>query len=139
VNYLIDTNVLSELRKPNGDPAVRAKLAAIDESHLFLSVVSIGEISKGIARLDPGSRRQQLEEWLAQSELFFADRVLSVDRDIAQLWGELTARLATAGRTLHTSNGLIAATALHHGLRLMTANTADFEQTGLTLINPWDS
>lgn len=138
MKYLVDTNVLSEVRRPKGNPTVREKLAAIDNGDLFLSVISIGEISKGIAKLDSGDQRRGLEEWMAQTERYFADRVLSIDRDIAQLWGELTARVAKTGRVLHTSDGLIAATALRHGLQLMTRNTSDFGSTGVLLANPWE-
>jgi predicted nucleic acid-binding protein len=138
LKYLVDTNVLSEVRKPKGNPAVREKLAAINDDNLFLSVISIGEISRGIAKLDSGKQRQSLEEWMAQAEHYFADRILPVERDIAQLWGELTAKVAKAGRVLHTSDGLIAATALRHGLQLMTRNTSDFESTGVLLANPWE-
>lgn len=138
MKYLVDTNVLSEVRRPQGNPQVRTKLAAIDDGDLFLSVISIGEISRGIAKLDPEKQRRELEKWMAQAERHFGDRVLPVDRDIAQLWGELTARLTKVGRTLHTPDGLIAATAIHHGLRLMTRNISDFELTGVILANPWD-
>lgn len=134
---LIDTNVLSEARRPDGHAAVRARLAAADPDDLFISVITIGEIAHGISRLKPSKRLRELEAWLGQTEQHFADRVLPVDRDIAQLWGELTARVGRGGRILHTADGLIAATALHHGMRLLTRNIADFEQTGVLIINPW--
>lgn len=135
---LIDTNVLSEARRPDGLPVVRARLAGADPDDLFISVISIGEITHGIARLGAGAKRRELEEWLALTERHFADRVLPIGRDIAQLWGELTAKAARTGRTLQAADGLIAATAIHHGLRLMTRNTKDFEDTGLLLLNPWE-
>jgi len=111
--------------------------AAIDEEDQYVSVISIGEIACGIARLAPGKRRRELEQWLGQTEQNFAEHLLPIDRDIAQRWGELTAKLAKAGRVLHPADGLIAATALHHGLQLMTRNTADFKHTGVLLFNPW--
>ncbi len=137
MKYLLDTNVISEFHKPKVNSAVRAKLAAVEDDDLFLSVISIGEITNGIARLDVGKQRRDLEAWFAHTERLFANRVLSVNRDIAQLWGELTAKLAKSGRVLPVSDGLIAATALHHRLHLMTRNISDFESTGLILVNPW--
>ncbi|MBN8596219.1 MAG: type II toxin-antitoxin system VapC family toxin [Planctomycetes bacterium] len=136
---LIDTDVLSEARKPDGHASVKQRLAAADPSDLFISVISIGEIAHGIARLPAGARRRDLETWFGMTERHFADRILSIDRDIAQLWGEITAKAASAGRTLHAADGLIAATALHHGLRIMTRNVKDFEATGVLLTNPWES
>jgi predicted nucleic acid-binding protein len=138
LKYLLDTNVLSEIRKPQGSRAVKGVIAAIDEDDLFLSVISIGEIAKGIAKLDTGRKRRELERWLAQTQQNFADRLLAIDGDVAQLWGELTARVAMKGRVLHAADGLVAATALRHGLRLMTRNVSDFEFTGVMVLNPWD-
>jgi len=136
LKVLLDTNVLSEGRRPNGNPSVRARLAATAEEDQFVSVISLGEIAAGTAKLAGGKRRRELEEWLEVAERFFSDHILPIDRDIAHLWGDLTARVAKAGHTLHVADGLIAATALHHGLRLMTRNVADFEATGVLLINP---
>ena len=138
MRFLLDTNVISEARRPNGNPNVRARLAATAPEDKFLSVITIGEIAAGTAKLDAGQRRRELQAWLQQAEQFFADRLLSVNRDIAHLWGDLTVRIAKLGRTLHMADGLIAATALHHGLRLMTRNTSDFELTGVLIVNPWD-
>jgi predicted nucleic acid-binding protein len=137
VRTLLDTNVISELRRPGGSAAVRARVGEADADDLYLSVISIGEIGYGIARLSPGKRKRELEAWLSVTERHFGDRILAVDRDVAQVWGEITARAARAGRTLHAADGLIAATALHHGLRLMTRNTEDFAGTGVLTIDPW--
>jgi len=138
LKYLVDTNVLSEIRKPQRSRAVKEVIAAIDEDDLFLSVISIGEIAKGIAKLNPGRKRRELERWLSQTQQNFADRLLAIDRDVAQLWGELTARVAMKGRVLHAADGLVAATALRHGLRLMTRNVSDLEFTGVLVLNPWE-
>jgi toxin FitB len=138
LKVLLDTNVLSEARRPNGNRLVRERLAATADEDQFVSVISIGEIAAGTAKLAPGKRRRELEEWLQIAERFFADHILPIDRDIAHLWGDLTARVAKGGHTLHVADGLIAATALHHGLRLMTRNVKDFEPTGVLLINPWE-
>lgn len=139
MKILIDTDVLSEARKPDGHAMVKERLAAAAPGDLFLSVISIGEVAHGIARLPGGAKRRELEAWLAVTESHFADRILPIDRDIAELWGEITAKAASAGRTLHAADGLVAATALHHGLRIMTRNVADYEPTGVPLVNPWDA
>jgi hypothetical protein len=136
---LIDTDVLSEARKPDGHAMVKQRLAAAEPNDLFISVISIGEITHGIARLPAGTKRRELEAWLGVTERHFADRILPIDRDIAQLWGEITAKAANAGRTLHAADGLIAATALHHGLRIMTRNVKDYGVTGVLLSNPWEA
>lgn len=138
MKVLLDTNVLSEGRRLGGNKKVRARLEATAEEDQFISVISVGEIAAGTAKLDPGKRRRELEAWLDMAERFFADHILPIDRDIAHLWGDLTARLAKAGHTLHMADGLIAATALHHGMRLMTRNIKDFEPTGVLLANPWE-
>jgi predicted nucleic acid-binding protein len=139
VKYLVDTNVLSEARRPNGHPAVRRMLTAIAEDDLFLSVITIGEIAHGIARMAASPRRHELEAWLGQIDRHFSERVLPIDQPIARLWGEITAASAKAGRTLHAADGLIAATALHHGLRLLTRNKADFEKAGVLVVDPLDA
>lgn len=136
---LIDTDVLSEARKPDGHATVKERLAAADPGDLFISVISIGELAHGVARLPAGARRRELEAWLGVTERHFADRILPIDRSIAQLWGEITAKATSAGRTLHAADGLIAATAIHHGLRIMTRNVADYEPTGVLLVNPWEA
>jgi toxin FitB len=136
---LIDTDVLSEARKPDGHAMVREQLSAAEPDDLFISVISIGEITHGIARLPVGTKRRELEAWLGVTERHFADRILPIDRDIAQLWGEITAKASNAGRTLHAADGLIAATALHHGLRIMTRNVKDYGVTGVLLSNPWEA
>lgn len=137
MKFLLDTNVLSEAQRPGGNPRVREKLLATPEDDQFISVISIGEIACGIEKLAQGKRRRELELWLGQTETNFADHLLPITRDIAQLWGELTAKLAKKGRILHPADGLIAATALHHGMQLMTRNSSDFETTGVLLSNPW--
>jgi toxin FitB len=138
VKYLLDTNVVSEVRRAKCQPNVRARLAAIPEEDLCISVITIGEIAHGICRLEPGKRRREFEEWLGQTERFFADRLLPVDREIARLWGEITAKAAEQGRAIHAADGLIAATAVRHGLHLMTRDVMGFEATGVMLINPWE-
>ncbi len=135
---LLDTCVLSELRHPKGHPAVRRAVEAFNEDELFVSVLSIGEILKGVSLLRESARKSVLHSWVQTFEREYADRLLSIDLEICRLWGELTATAQKAGRVLPATDGLLAATALRHGLRVMTRKTADFEPTGVLLLNPWE-
>jgi predicted nucleic acid-binding protein len=112
VNVLPDTNILAELVKPNGNPAVHAALAEIPSPDVFLSVLTVGEIVMGIALLAPGPKRTHLNGWLAGLERGYGDRVLPVDVETARIWGELTARARTRGIVIPSADGLLAATAL---------------------------
>ncbi len=135
---LLDTCVLSELnRQGGGAQQVSQAVSELADEAIFLSVVSLGEIAKGVALLDAGARQRGLLSWLNGLESQFADRLLPVDSETARVWGELTARAQQQGRTVHVADGLIAATALRHGLHVMTRNVSDFEPTGALLINPW--
>jgi hypothetical protein len=111
---------------------------ALKEEELFVSVITIGEILKGISLLRGSPKRRALEAWLETLERDYGDRLLSIDLETSRLWGELTASAQKAGRVVHATDGLIAATALRYGLRVMTRNTADFEPTGVLLLNPWE-
>jgi predicted nucleic acid-binding protein len=111
---------------------------ALNEEELFVSVISIGEILKGISLLRETPKRRALEAWLETLQRDYSDRLLGIDLETCRLWGELTARAQKAGRVVHATDGLIAATALRHGLRVMTRNTSDFEPTGVLLLNPWE-
>lgn len=137
VRTLLDTCVLSELLRPNANPQVQQAVEAIMNKDLFISVVTIGEIAKGIALLPSSRRRQVLAQWLIRVERDYGDQVLSIDRDTARIWGEITARTQQTGTTLPASDGLIAATALNHGLHLMTRNTRHFAASGAIIIDPW--
>jgi hypothetical protein len=134
---LLDTCVLSELRNPKGHPGVREAVEACNEEDLFVSVITIGEIFKGVSLLREGPKKRAIEIWVKTLERDYGDHLLSIDLEISRLWGELTADAQKAGRVVHASDGLIAATALRHGLHVMTRNTADFEPTGVLLLNPW--
>ena len=105
---------------------------------IFVSVISIGEIVKGIELLEAGRRKRELLSWIRNLELNYADRLLSVDLEVVRIWGEITAVAQKQGITIPVCDGLIASTARRHGLHLMTRNTADFEYTGVMLINPWN-
>ena len=138
MRVLLDTCVLSELRHPKGHPGVRQAVDAFEEGDLFISVISIGEILKGVSLLRESPKKHALAAWLQTLERNYGDRLLAIDLEVCRLWGELTARAQKAGRVVHATDGLIAATALRHGLRVMTRNTTDFEPTGALLLNPWE-
>jgi predicted nucleic acid-binding protein len=137
VRVLLDTCVLSELRRPKGHPAVRREVEALESDSLFVSVVPIGEIAKGIALLREGKNKRELQAWLQALERYYADRVLPVDIETSHTWGELTDAAQKAGKTVPASDDLIAATARRHGLHVMTRNTEHFEPRGVLLLNPW--
>jgi len=138
VRVLLDTEGLTELRHPRGNPAVRAAIAIIPGNDLFLSVVVIAEISRGIALLANGRKKRALTTWLSTLESQFSDRILPVDPETAHVWGDICARVQQAGLRLPLIEGLLAATALRHGLYVMTRNTADMVATGVMIIDPWN-
>ena len=125
MSYLIDTNVISELVRPTPEPQVVSWFDSVTGDALFLSVLTLGELRKGIDRLVAGKRREKLRIWL-EHELpdWFGARLLAVDAGVADRWGRIQAQ---AGRPLPAIDSLLAATALQHGLRLVTRNMADFE------------
>lgn len=135
MNYPIDTNVLSELRKRQPDLNIMAWLQERPRQSLHLSVLSLGEIVKGIKGVADPTFRQTLADWLeADLPNYFVGRLLGIDAPVADRWGRLQ---ATAGRTLPVIDGLLAATALQHHLTLVTRNTKDFAGLGVPLIDPW--
>lgn len=137
VRVLLDTCVLSELQRPHGASRVRARVEEIDAAHVFLSVVTFGDLIKGIALLEPGARKRQLETWLLGLEQRYGEHLLDIDAETARLWGEITARAQRNGAIVPAADGLIAATALRHGLHVMTRNSRHFAATGVAVIDPW--
>ncbi len=135
MSYLIDTNVLSELRRRAPNAGVVDWFAHRPATALFLSVLTVGEIRKGIDMLAAGERKLKLLDWLeVELPSFFAGRIIAVDLSVADRWGRL---LAEANRPLPAIDSLLAATALTHGLKLVTHNARDFVFPGLDVINPW--
>ncbi len=135
---LLDTYILSELRHPNCNQGVKNAVAQLVSEEIFVSVISIGEIVKGIELLEASRRKKELLSWIRKLELNYADRLLPVDLEVVRIWGEITAVAQKQGITIPVCDGLIASTARRHGLHLMTRNTADFKYTGVMLINPWN-
>ena len=132
--YLLDTMVLSELRKKERNPGVTQWLTDKPDHALFVSVVSIGEIAKGIAVQDKQNREfaKVLRLWLEKLLLLYRERILPVDIPIAKRWGELSVHANNSGVDI-----LLAATALEHGLTIVTRNGKHFSRTGATCVNPW--
>jgi predicted nucleic acid-binding protein len=137
VRVLLDTCALTELRHPQGNAAVKAAVALIPDDSLYLSGLSLGEIAKGISLLRDGRKKRNLSDWLTGLESQFADRILPVDHETAHLWGDISARAEHAGIMLLAIEGLLAATALRHGLHIMTHNTPRFAVTGTLIVDPW--
>ncbi|MCB1020402.1 MAG: type II toxin-antitoxin system VapC family toxin [Bryobacterales bacterium] len=137
--FLIDTNVPSEVTKQRPHPRVEAWIAD-PGAPLYVSVVTLGELRKGIALLSPeDGRRRRLERWFQDDLLTICSGgILPLTRPIAERWGALEAERQLRGRPLSSTDGQIAATALEHGLSLVTRNVADFEGLGIEILNPWD-
>ena len=137
MKVILDTCVLSELNRAQCPESVRRQVEAIAEEEIFISAVTIGEITKGIALLDIGERQNRLQSWLSGLESHYAEHILGFNAGVARIWGELTARAQQAGRIVPAADGIIAATAIYHGCHVMTRNVSDFEPTGVLVINPW--
>lgn len=136
--FLLDTNVIFELIRPEPDDQVRRWIEETDESILFLSVLTLGEIRNGVQRLRSGQRRGRLESWL-QVDLpsRFQGRLLPIDTAIADRWGRVSAIAAAKGKPVPVIDGLLATTAIHHNLTLVTRNNSDVSGTGVPTLNPW--
>ena len=136
--FLLDTNVISELFKPKPEPKVTTWIDGTDEELLFLSVLTLGEIRKGVVLLPRSARRTSLEAWLSKDlPLRFSDRILKIDEEVAHRWGQISGLASARGVNVPVIDGLLAATAIQHSLTLVTRNTSDVAATGVTLFNPW--
>jgi toxin FitB len=136
--FLLDTNVISELVKPRPETLVVSWIAATDENLLFLSVLTIGEIRRGISSLPSTARRATLEAWLDSSLLVrFNGRILPIDQGVADRWGRLTGGPAARKSPIPVIDGLLAATALHHNLTLVTRNISDIAAAAVPVFDPW--
>jgi predicted nucleic acid-binding protein len=138
--FLVDTNCISELVRVKPEPRVLAWIEAADETSLYLSVLTLGEIRKGLAALPQSRRRSRLETWLeVELQARFSGRILPIDVGVANRWGSLAANAKAKGRPLSTIDGLLAATAIHHDLTVVSRNVGDFVNAQVSVVNPWEA
>jgi len=136
--FLLDTNIVSELVKPKPEANVTEWVENTDESLLYLSVLTLGEIRRGIAALPQSRRRATLEAWLDKDlRARFEGRILVIDQEVADRWGLLTSAARNSGIVLPVIDGLLAATALEHNLTLVTRDTGQIPLMGVAVFNPW--
>jgi predicted nucleic acid-binding protein len=136
--YLLDTNCVSELVRVKPEPRVVEWMEATDEAVLYLSVLTLGEIRKGLAGLPQGRRRTHLETWLeVELQARFAGRILPIDAPVADRWGLLAAQAKSRGMSFPIIDGLLAATALHYNLTVVTRHSSDFRNAQVQVVNPW--
>lgn len=140
MNYLLDTNVVSEWARPRPAPQVVRWLADADEDRLFLSVITIAELERGVSSLPAGKKRDSLTAWIADDLLErFEGRLLDVTVEVAREWGAVMSATQRAGRPLGAMDGFFAATSRAHRLALVTRNASDFVATGVEIVDPWES
>ena len=138
MRYLLDTNVLSEPARPDPDPRVLAWLGAQAQIDVAISVITLGEIGRGVDLLAPGRRRTRLREWLeVDVPRRFHERVLPIDDRVARAWGRLSAEAERKGRRLPALDGLLLGTAAVHDLVFVTRNERDCADRGVPILNPW--
>ena len=137
MKYLLDTCLLSELVKTSPEPAVLGWMAERKESELFVSAITIAELHRGVAKLPASRRRNSLSVWLEQLEAGFEERVLPFTSGIAHVWAKMCAQAESEGKPMAAFDSLIAATALAHGLCLVTRNVRDFAPAPIEVLNPW--
>jgi predicted nucleic acid-binding protein len=138
--FLLDTNCISELVRVKPEPRVLEWMEAADEGLLYLSVLTLGEIRKGLAGLPQSKRRTHLEAWLeVELQARFSRRILPVDAAVADRWGVLAANAKRKGKALSTIDALLAATALHYNLTVVSRNVSDFANTQVPFLNPWEA
>ena len=137
-DWLLDTNVLSEMRRPRPDAKVVQFVSGQALDHLYVSAVTFAEIRFGIELLEDASRRMELNDWLENKlRPMFEDRVLAITEDIMLKWRLLVEEGRKAGHTFAQPDLIIGATALHHGLTVVSRNTSDFERAHVPVLNPW--
>lgn len=140
MSFLIDTNVISEVTRPKPHSDVIAFLHEVDEDRLFMSVVTIGELRRGVALKAEGKARSALDAWLRFDLVErFSGRIIDITPPVAERWGGLMAAAKRQGVALHVMDGFLAATALTHNHTLVTRNVRDFRRFDVPLLNPWDA
>ncbi|MEX2301984.1 MAG: type II toxin-antitoxin system VapC family toxin [Bryobacterales bacterium] len=136
--FLLDTNCISELVRSRPEPRVMDWIEKAEETLLYISVLTLGEIRKGLAGLSQSKRRSRLETWLeVDLQSRFAGRILPIDGRVADRWGFLAAQAKSRGVPLPIIDGLLAATAVHYNLTIVSRNVADFQSAQVAVLNPW--
>jgi predicted nucleic acid-binding protein len=135
--YLLDTCLLSELIRKEPNQGVLDWIKDKEESSLFLSVLTIGELRKGIVKLKPSTKKKELTQWFAELESRFKDRIIPIDIQISLKWGEIQVNLEVNGNSMPTIDSLIASTALCKNLIVVTRNGKDMKQSHVEILNPW--
>ena len=139
MRYLLDTCVISELAKPEPDEKVVTWATQNDEENFYLSSLTFGELHKGIAKLPSSKRKDNLLQWVEHDlKDRFKNRIIDITLKIAKQWGETQGICESQGRPMPAMDGLIAATGLAHDLTVVTRNIADMQQSGVSLLNPWE-
>jgi predicted nucleic acid-binding protein len=139
VNYILDTNIISELVAARPNSKVVDWIQSVESNQVFLSVIAIGELKKGIEKLLDSDRKVKLDQWLHEDLLVrFEDQILIIDQETMLIWGRLVAQLEMIGRPISSIDSLLAATALQWQYTLVTRNTAHFAMAGIVLLNPWE-
>lgn len=137
-NWLLDTNVLSELRRPRPEPMVLAFIEAQLLDHLYISTVTLAEIRFGIGLVDDAGRRGELTTWLDHKvRPMFERRILPISEDVMLRWRLLVEEGRKVGHTFSQPDAIIAATALHHGVTVVSRDTSEFEKARVPVLNPW--
>ncbi len=140
MNFLLDTNVVSEAMRKRPSARVLDWIAAQIEESLFISAITVGELRRGSLILGEGKKRRALLRWIETGiKAEFGGRILPVDTAVMEHWADLQASTVKAGRRLPVMDSLLAATALAHSLTLATRNTADFKDANLSLLDPWQT
>ncbi len=140
MNYLLDTCVLSELVKPAADEKVTSWISDNLEETIHLSVITIGEVQKGITKLPACTKKNQLQSWLDNDLIErFENRIVPIDQKVARMWGVILAQEEKKGRQIPAIDGLIAATCLVYDMTVVTRNVSDMQVDGLSVFNPWEA
>lgn len=137
MNFLLDTNIISEPKQKRPSKRVLEWLDAQDESKLFLSVLTVGEIKKGITRLESSKKKATLEKWLEQLRMRFSRRILPLSEKTFLVWGKMSGEFERKGTVRPAFDSLLEATALEHEMILVTRNVKNFQDSQVTILNPW--
>lgn len=139
MKYILDTCVISELAKPAPNKKVISWVTQNNEEDFYLSTLTFGELHKGISKLPPSKRKENLLQWVEYDlKERFKSRIIDIDLRVAKVWGEIQGQSEVKGRPMPTIDSLIAATGVTHNLIVVTRNTSDMEQSGVSLLNPWE-